>query len=441
MAHQTEAACLLDAGALYGTRLLLKPREGDPIFAGFKSGAFSLYYGDAPIFHFDLEGRWQRVYVHGRHYLKGLDSTIQAIDREREGKHLTLHRRTLGFVEGGELDDLIRATALDLLAELASGRFEAIDPPPKARALSIDELVGFLERISSWNAAAWFSHRERFLATYRGHLPLLPPDCTAPVVLQATCGSETGSVFGGAVDPTPFESRTVEEFESHAKSVARLLGRRVAQCKQIVLAGADVLRRPTGDVAGYLQAALREFPAELGSTPRQPDKSDDARARLDGVHAFLDRLDDPGKNAVDWRTLATHGLVRVTLGIESGDPDVRAAYGKTWNSDDLIRLVQNLKAASIGVGVLLLVGAGGVARDDEAHAAATADLVNALPLGAGDLVSLLDAHELSQGRNAAEPVSGERYAARLDDLRMRLAPLRERQAKVAPYLLSKQGVL
>jgi len=48
MAHQTEAACLLETGALYDTRVMLRAAEGDPIFAGFKPGAASLYFGDEP---------------------------------------------------------------------------------------------------------------------------------------------------------------------------------------------------------------------------------------------------------------------------------------------------------------------------------------------------------------------------------------------------------
>ena len=95
--HPTEAACLLEQGASYRRRIGLKPvaTTGDPIFAGFKHGAFSLYFGDAPIYHFDLEGRWQRAFVESTHYLKGLDATIHAIDRVREGPNLVLKRRTL----------------------------------------------------------------------------------------------------------------------------------------------------------------------------------------------------------------------------------------------------------------------------------------------------------------------------------------------------------
>src|SRR5262249_18476336 len=79
--HSTEAACLLQQGALYRKRIGLE-RAGDgggPIFAGLKHGAFSLYFGDAPIYHFDLEGRWQRIFADGIHYLKGLDVEVHAV--------------------------------------------------------------------------------------------------------------------------------------------------------------------------------------------------------------------------------------------------------------------------------------------------------------------------------------------------------------------------
>ncbi len=83
--HLSEAACLLEQGATYRRRVGLKPLHvpGDPIFAGFKPGAFAIYFGDAPFYHFDLEGRWQRAFVDGTHFLKALDGTVQSIDRVR----------------------------------------------------------------------------------------------------------------------------------------------------------------------------------------------------------------------------------------------------------------------------------------------------------------------------------------------------------------------
>src|SRR5690606_38905756 len=92
---ETEAEALLRSGALYPSRLGLRPAGGPLIFAGFKHGGFSLYFGDEPSYHFDLEGRWQRCYIDPSHLLRRLDGSTQAIDRPRVGRNMVLDRRTL----------------------------------------------------------------------------------------------------------------------------------------------------------------------------------------------------------------------------------------------------------------------------------------------------------------------------------------------------------
>ncbi|MBV8677577.1 MAG: radical SAM protein [Planctomycetaceae bacterium] len=428
MGHQTEAACLLESGALYARRVLLRPSSGDPIFVGFKSAAFSLYFGDAPIYHFDLEGRWQRAFVDGTHYLKGLDTTVQAIDRVREGENLVLRRRTLGVAEAGDLDDRVRSAAQGVLEALGSRRLERVEPPSRARPLPPDELRASLEQVARWDAAAWCAHRERYLGTY-GPLPLLPPDCLNAVVLQATLGHAGGSTFGlSAV--AEHSVRSASEFEEHARTVAELLGRRTLQSRSIFLGGGDVLRRPSEEVLAYLETVARVFP--IG-----------AASRLEGIHAFLDDFSAPRPDRETWRIFRGLHLSRVSLGVESGDPEVRAMYRKAWANEDLVAIVADLKAAGIGVGVLVLAGAGG-AEHAESHLAATADLINALELGPGDLVSLLDAEEVRDphaGGPGFSPLTAERRAEQQAGLKQRLLPVRTLQgAKVAPYSLEKQGL-
>ena len=267
--HPTEAACLLEQGASYHRRIGLEERasQGDPIFAGFKTGAFSLYFGDAPIYHFDLEGRWQRAFVNGTHYLKGLDASVQAIDRVREGANLTLKRRNLSYAETSDFDAVVRTTAIDLCARLDAERLDRVEPKsPKARTVESDELRDFLDRISRWDTAAWFAHRERYLSAY-GPLPLLPPECQGAVVVQATLGHATGVAFGGGPASEPY-TRSVTEFEGHAKDVARLWGRRLSQSRIVFLAGADVLHQPGEEVAGYLSAVGSTFPIESQNRER-----------------------------------------------------------------------------------------------------------------------------------------------------------------------------
>ena len=188
--HLTEAACLIEQGATYRRRVGLKPVPGDgePIFTGFKPGAFAVYFGDAPFYHFDLEGRWQRAFVDGTHYLKALDGSVQSIDRVREGPNLVLKRNTLTQAAASEFDSRVRSMALELIANLDAQKLGRVEPSsPKAIALPEDELRDFLAQISRWDAAAWYAHRERYFATY-GPMPFLPPECLNSVVLQATLG-------------------------------------------------------------------------------------------------------------------------------------------------------------------------------------------------------------------------------------------------------------
>jgi hypothetical protein len=443
MAQQTEAACLLETGAMYGKRLLLCPPSGVPIFAGFRPGVFSLYFGDAPIYHFDGEGRWQRAFVAGTHYLKGLDAAVQAIDRVREGGNLVLKRRTLGFAEASDLDAQVRAAALDIIDALGTGRLAFQSPPGPTPALSDAELREVLEQVTRWDAAAWFAQRERYLDTY-GPLPLLPPDSAqSALVLQATLGNAAGIAFGGGA-VTEHAVRSPEEFATHARAVRTLLGRRLAQCRTVFLAGSDVLRQGPEIVEGYLQAISATFPIDPNSARRQGSSPLDSETTLVGIDALLDDFTSPTPGWPDWKRLHARLLRRVSLGVESGAAEIRALYGKDWENGDLRGLVAQLKDAGVGVGVVVLVDSGGI-ENAARHLAATEALVNELELGAGDLVTLLDANEvrdpaLDAAALGFTPLTGPRWAEQQSELRRLLLPVRnERKAKVAPYSLGKQG--
>ena len=104
-------------------------------------------------------------------------------------------------------------------------------------------------------------------------------------------------------------------------------------------------------------------------------------------------------------------------------------------------LVADLKAAGLGVGVLVLVGAGGT-EWAERHVGATVDLLGALDLGAGDLVALLDANESrdSSATLAVPLLTGAVWAEQQAEFKRRLMALRSsRGFKVAPYSFEKQG--
>jgi len=441
MAPVTEAAGLLGSGAMYPRRVGFRTPAGSDILVGFKAGGFSTYVDDAPIFHFDLDGRWQRAFIEGVHYLKGLDTAVEAIDRVREGENLVLRRRTLAFAEASDLDAAIRVSAIDLIGAIDSDQYQRLDPPPPALAIEPDALRAMLESIAGWDASAWFARREHYLGTY-GPIPLVPPDCRKPVILQATLGHSDGRAFGAGPSAESYV-RSADEFAHHAREVARLLGRRLLQCRDVLLAGPDALHRPVDEVAAWLDSAAEVFPIRPDA-PKRPGRAgvdDPVGPRLDGVHAVLDDIGPPLPDRAGWALLASKHLRRVHIGVESGDPAVRALYGRTWDDAALPAVAGDMKAARLGIGVTLLVGAGGVEHAD-AHLDASARAIDSLPLGPGDVVALIDADEVGgvpTGPNPFTPLGASGLAAQRAALRERLAAFRARTgAKVIPYSLAKQ---
>jgi hypothetical protein len=432
--HVTEAACLLEKGASYSRRVGLLPdvSQPDPIFAGFKHGAFSLYFGDAPIYHFDLEGRWQRAFLRGVHYLKGLDATVQVIDRVREGPNLVLKRKTLTESEAAEFDARVRLMALELIAGIDGASLTRIEPKsPKSEPLCSTDLREFLLRISSWDAARWVAHREQFRQTY-GPLPFMPPECQRAVVLQVTQG-KGGRLEFGFSPAAAAHARSPAEFERHVRSVAALWGRRLMQSRVIFLAGADVIHRPFEDLVSYMGAIRRTFPL--------PSEAEDKAAGFDGVHLFFDNFEFPRPDRAGWTELSALGLVRTSLGVESGDANVRAMYAKSWANDDLRAAVADIKSAGLGISVLTIVGAGGAARAGS-HIEQTARLIDSLALEPGDFVFLLDENELRDPENPGPegrgPLRGAAWSEQQARLKDALAQLKKRGIKVLPYTMEKQ---
>ncbi len=356
---------------------------------------------------------------------------MHAIDRVREGANLVLHRRKLSFGEAGDVDARIRSVALELMTALDTGRFFRREPPAgKAQPLSNHELRDILERISRWDAIAWLDHRERYTGTY-GPLPFLPPECQNAVVLQATLGQAGGRIFGLSPAAQPYV-RSADEFAEHAQVVAGLWGRRLLQSRLIFLAGGDVLHQPAEQIEAYLDDLGRTFPI----------RSTDERADIcfEGVHTFLDDFRGPRFGREVWCRFAERGLNRVSLGVESGDREVRAIYGKGWDDEELQATVADLKAAGLGISVLTLVGAGG-AELAEVHVERTARLIGSLDLGRGDFVFLLDEEEIRSPHRMPSgliPLERSAWTEQQGRLKDALAPLKIRGIKVLPYTLEKQ---
>ena len=327
--HRTEAACLLETGARYRKRVGLEPAIGDGplVFAGFKHGAFSLYFGDEPIYHFDLEGRWQRAYLDGLHYLKGLDAEVHEIDRVREGPNLVLRRRKLSYGEAADLDARLRSVALELMAGLARRAISPAraagrqgDAPRQRRAARrprTDRSLGYRRLVGPSRAIC----RRR-----TAPCPSCPrmPECGRLASDARSCGGPDVR----AVCRRRAYVRSPEEFAQHTREVAALWGRRLLQSRLIFLAGDDVLHQPSDRSKPISKPSAGRF--------RSGERATDADLRFEGVHAFLDDFAGHRFGRDEWAGSLSGGLSRVSLGVESGDPaGPVCSTASTWVDEDL----------------------------------------------------------------------------------------------------------
>ena len=299
-------------------------------------------------------------------------------------------------------------------------------------------LHSLLDAIAARDATAWRIERETYLATY-GPLPFLPPDTPSPVVVQATLGDSGAIGFGGR-PAAPYRERSLDEFAGHVEAVARLLGRRSLQSRQLFLAGPDALRRPAETILAELEFAARIFPVDAArARPRARDVDVlDGPGSLDGFHAILHQFDREPFSADEWSRLRDLHFKRLIFGLESGSARVRSFHGRRWNDDGFRAWISS---CPVGIGLVVVVGAGGIEGAGE-HVERTVELVGSAPIPHGSLVSLVDADELDSRPDADRgftPLDPASLATQRAELKARLgAILSPRKVKVTTYSTEKR---
>ncbi len=107
------------------------------------------------------------------------------------------------------------------------------------------------------------------------------------------------------------------------------------------------------------------------------------------LFAFIDAFHVERKSVADWQELAALGLARVYIGMESGHEPLLRWLNKPGDAGDVLDAVTTLKAAGLQASVIIMLGVGG-ARYADGHVRDSIDLLNAMPLGRGDLVYFSD---------------------------------------------------
>lgn len=324
-----------------------------------KPGSFVLAFGTDAVLSFDLEGRLYAAFLRGRTFRRGLGGTVLEKGRSPGAGRGQRWCRPLDAGDRRALYGTVRALAEAALAAVRRGDAR-VTGGGRERARTL------LERAAAWTPERLERERERFRAVY-GRVGVIPPDQYLAVVVQATQGCAWNRcTFCAFYRGQTFRIRSPEEFRAHCRAVRDLLGEGLSLRRSVFLGEASAMTVPFPRLAGFLDIVREEFPAQRE------------------VHTFMD-LFTARKSADELAALAARGLRRVVIGLETGCDPLLALVRKPATAAQALAAVRSLKTAGISVALVVLLGLGGPAWW-AAHVRDTAAVLNAMGLGAGDII-------------------------------------------------------
>ncbi|MFQ6057740.1 MAG: radical SAM protein [Anaerolineae bacterium] len=394
------------------------------VFVNVRPQAITVSLDTVPNYAFDREGRLFAAYVEGHNYRRTMDNRVIEKWAQEEGGVKYRLRRELPPAEKRAFLEGVYATVERIHRALAEGTFRLV-PSPRCQPETLDQVRGALEQILGWDYRRLEGERGRFLAVYKP-IGILPPDQYMALVLQATEGcSYNRCTFCQFYRDRRFRIKSMGEFREHIQAVKALFGRALGLRKSIFLADANALVIPQRRLLPLLEAINEAFafvpPSLMGSELAHWKATHPLS--FEGVYSFVSALDALRKSPHDFRALASLNLRRVYIGLESGDEALLRFLNKPGTVEDALRAVATIKAGGVNVGVIIMTGIGGQQYAAH-HVAHTIEAINAMPLGAGDIIYFSEFVEFpasEYARRAAEegivPLSREQIRAQTEAIR------------------------
>lgn len=357
-----------------GQRLLINARREST----------SIMVDESLTLNYDREGRLIGAWIEGRNYRRSLDNRI--LEKQAGA------RPGLAYRVRRELDENeARQFLAEAYARVVEYRKILNDPATRLLTHSSPDDVArvreALDRILECDLARLERDRETFHVIYKP-ISILPPDQYLALVLQATEGcSYNQCAFCGFYRGRKFYIKSLGEFKNHIRDVRAFFGGSIGLRKTIFLADANALIIPQTQLVPFFDAINAEFALH------PYDLKDDALRtweeqhpiHFEGIYSFIDAFTTKRKTAHDYAELAARGLRRVYVGLETGDAELLRFLGKPNSPEEVVQLVDHVKAGGVAVGIIILAGAGGEKYAGQ-HVRHTVELINRLPLDENDLI-------------------------------------------------------
>ncbi|GIV20640.1 MAG: radical SAM protein [Armatimonadota bacterium] len=346
------------------------PPLAERVWVGVKRHALSLMLDQREVYTFDPVGRLWMAYIEEVNYKRGLDGRMVC-------KWVTAdNTRHLRRLSPEESDSILRWA--HQMASQALEFFPAEGDPACRSAL---------ESACRWDVEAHRRDAQRFLQVYKP-VSILPPDQYLALVLQVTQGCHWNRcTFCDFYRDRPFAIQTPEQLREHIAGVQEYFGDTLRLRNRIFLADANALVAPQKMLVPLLQVIREAFPIEPSDlSPEQLQRwREQHPIRFDGLYSFVDAFTGYRKTVAEWRQLQQLGVRRVYIGVETGCEELLRFLRKPQTNEEVLQLVCTLKEAGVGVGIIILLGAGGD-YSARAHVTETVALLNRLPWSAGDIL-------------------------------------------------------
>jgi radical SAM superfamily enzyme YgiQ (UPF0313 family) len=204
------------------------------------------------------------------------------------------------------------------------------------------------------------------------HEPLFrPPSEAQSLIFQITLGcSQNDCTFCGMYKMKRFRLRPVAEVEAEMRLIP---ASRRAMMQRVFLGDGDALVYPQAGLVEILDLLAAYFP------------------KLARVSAYASPNSLTGKSLADLIQLREKKLRILYFGLETGDDATLKMIRKGFDSEQMLQLCRQAKAAQLKLSVTAILGLAGKARSRE-HALATADLVNRLSPEYFSLLTLFRRH-------------------------------------------------
>lgn len=289
-----------------------------------------------------------------------------------------LHRRLLSggvVAHGATLTDVLDPHAVHVRVAQAVCAFRdalASDRPIHASgraAPSADaargHITAWLDRAGTWTPARYLEQSELFRRAYPDPVPILPPDRSRDLVVLPALGCPYARCrFCAFYGESTYRAFTQAEFVQHLELVSELFGPGIDERSGVFLGSANALALGRSRLVFALEEVQRRFGVRR-------------------ISAFWDPDHSPERDRTAFVELVGAGLGSVYVGLETGSPELRGALGKSTDLPAFTRRVALARQSGLRVGVSVLAGIAGDAREHEAR---TAEAVWSLELGPNDAV-------------------------------------------------------